>query len=76
MTGRHGPEDYSDRSDRDLLVIAVTQLEQLLALGEDHEERLRTLERRVPSLAAIATAAGSLLGGTGGTIIHALTGGH
>lgn len=76
MTGRHGPEDYADRSDRDLLVIAVTQLEQLVDQARDHEERLRTLERRVPSLAAIATAAGSLLGGTGGTIIHALTGGH
>jgi hypothetical protein len=76
VTGRHVPEDYSDRSDRDLLVTAVTMLDQLVALGADHEQRLRTLERRVPSLAAIATAAGSLLGGTGGTIIHALTGGH
>lgn len=75
MTGRHGPENYEDRSDRDLLVMTVTKLDQLVQASADHEERLRTLERRVPTLAAAATAIGSLLGGTGGSIVHLLTGG-
>jgi hypothetical protein len=82
VSGRHdstGPSSassYEDRSDRDLLVIAVTRLDQLLDTTADHEQRLRSLEKRVPALSAIATAVGSVLGSTGGTLAHLWTGGH
>lgn len=76
MTGRHVPEDYEDRSDRDLLVAAVTKLDLLLESNADHEQRLRSLERRVPTLAAAATALGSILGTAGTPLVHLLTGGH